>query len=86
MRMLPHEVALLVLSNQYDADVFPSPRAAFSREGAWEFLRDLSGQDFGLDHNAWENWFRKYCSDKVQIRVLYESYYREKGNNTSTFP
>ena len=55
MRIPPHELALGLLSGRWDEeDGVPSPEIKAQQ---YQFLRDLTGEDFGNDWNAWQRWF-----------------------------
>jgi len=53
-RLLPLTVALRTLKKQH----LP-PRCKITDEQAVDWLRKLTGQDFGTDATAWSNWLRE---------------------------
>lgn len=54
-RLLPKTVALRTLKGQQ----LP-PRCRITREQAADWLRRLTGQDFGMDTAAWDLWLKQH--------------------------
>ena len=57
--MLPHELDIAILKGEFDYGDCPDPvqRQQIDRERALEFLKMLTGEDFGDDGLAWQQWF-----------------------------
>ena len=72
MRLLPHEVALGILADEFDSETYPDPQAAFDgKAGAFRFLARLSGENFGMNVEKWKAWFAECDSELLQ--QCYES-------------
>jgi len=41
----------------------PNAMPYMKREDAYNRLKELTGQDFGYDHDQWENWLIKNAKD-----------------------
>ncbi|VTU00107.1 unnamed protein product [Gemmataceae bacterium] len=54
MRILPHTLFLMSLRGRMSIYGRPLPTPAEAVEG----LRQMTGQDFGLDADQWAAWFR----------------------------
>ena len=52
MRLLPEELALANLKGEIPDD----ERGFASKEEGYEWLKELSGEDFGYDIEAWSKW------------------------------
>jgi hypothetical protein len=71
MQLLPHEVAIGILADEFADGTFPDPGIAFSGKAeARRFLCELTGTDLGEDAEGWKAWFagcdgefigRSYC-------------------------
>ena len=76
MQLLPHEIAVGFLDQRWAATEetsFPDPRAAFRDvDDAHQFLKDLTGEDFGIVAADWESWFEACPKDLLDL--LYEGY------------
>jgi hypothetical protein len=73
MRLLPHEVAIGILGDEFEEGLFPDPRTAFDgKEDALAFLRSLTEEDFGDDCERWRDWFRN-CSSEM-LRLHYDEH------------
>lgn len=55
MRLLPHQIYLLVLRGQ----TFIGRRPLPSPKEAVQSLRHLTGQDFGNDADKWAKWIKE---------------------------
>jgi hypothetical protein len=55
-RLLPLQGALKNLKGE----IPEGPREYLPREQALEFLKRLSGEDFGYDVERWREWIRKH--------------------------
>ena len=65
MRLRPHELAIGILGDEFESGIFPSPNDAFDgKDGAREFLRGLTEEDFGDDCAKWRCWFNA-CSQEM---------------------
>lgn len=68
----PHEIAIGILADEFADEDFPEPRldprTSFGgREGALEFLRGLTEEDFGADVARWRAWFRDCPADLLAL-------------------
>jgi hypothetical protein len=76
MRALPHEIAIGILGNEFEPGFFPDPNSVFDgKEGAREFLRNLTEEDFGDDCVKWRVWFQA-CSREM-LDLHYEEWKRK---------
>lgn len=76
MQLSPHEVAIGILANEFGEGYSPDPRTCFTREEAIEFLRDLTGEEFGADAAQWKAWFASLPDEYRNL--CYEEYGRKK--------
>ncbi len=62
MQLFPTELALANLKGE----ISPDERGHCSKEEAYEELKWLSGEDFGLDIELWETWVLEDLRSRVQ--------------------
>jgi hypothetical protein len=55
MQLLPNELALANLKGE----VSDEERGYLGKEEAYEWLKELSGEDFGMDIALWEAWVKE---------------------------
>lgn len=55
MRLTPEQLALRNLEQTLPEDLM----GFMPREQAYEWLKELTGQDFGYDVAAWKQWFKE---------------------------
>lgn len=68
MRLLPHDVAIGILGDRFEEGLVPDPHTAFEgKEDALRFLRELTGEDFGLNVDKWDAWFRDCPDDLLEV-------------------
>jgi hypothetical protein len=68
MRLLPHEIAILILEDAFEDGIYPDPRTAFEgKEDALSFLRDLTEEDFGYDTAGWRDWFKRCTREMLDL-------------------
>lgn len=60
MQLFPEELALANLKGEIPED----ERGFSSKQEAYEFLKELSGIDLGLDIEAWADWVRGKMTDR----------------------
>lgn len=76
MRAHPHEIAVGFFDGRWEVpngSYFPDPRGAFEdADDALQFLKDLTGEDFGKNAALWEEWFKNCPADWISF--LYENY------------
>lgn len=77
MNLLPHEVAIGILGDEFESGIFPDPRTAFDGKGeALSFLRNLTEEDFGHDCQKWRDWFRA-CPQEM-LDLYYDEWLRKE--------
>ena len=77
MRLRPHAAALAALRSD-DSAIEAVP---FSRESAIRFLTSFTGEGFGDDADAWDEWFRQNASEAYlaeRYKILDEASRRRK--------
>ena len=60
MRLYPEEIALANLKGEFPED----ERGFMAKEEAYDWLKELSGQDFGDDEKAWEAWVQEKMAER----------------------
>lgn len=60
MRLFPEEVALANLKGEIPED----ERGFMPKDEAYDWLKELSGLDFGRDVEAWSEWVRKKAMER----------------------
>lgn len=77
MRLLPYEIAIGILGDEFEPGIFPDSDSAFDgKAGALEYLQNLTEEDFGYDCAKWRNWFDKCPRDLFEL--CHDNWYRKE--------